>query len=428
MANPFYIEPFGGVNVGAGLTGLADRMERRRMRQEDISREDAAIERAQKKFAEAKQAATTAYQSGDPDQIASVVMAYPEISQALTQAIGFKNQATKNNMIESLRTAVINPDKIPELIETRKDFVRAQGGDPTQTEGEISRYEEDPGAYVDKLKMTWAALDTEGYNAWRKATDEDYDPSRMGKTEVLPDGTTVIATSKGPAVWSAAGERLSGEDAAKAIREAQEFGIDIESRRAGGRKRAEFEERKEFEPEIAKLTKAQEAAQKRAEESIEKLADVREQIGLLDEVVSAIEEGASTGAVSSKLPSIRAASQRLDNLQRRLGLNVISNTTFGALSEGELSLALDTALPTGMKPEDLKQWAIDKRNAQEKLANYLEDAAIFLSEPGNTTADWIKMQRQQQKGGGRPDNARQAPDGNWYVPDPNRPGKYLRVD
>lgn len=27
----------------------------------------------------------------------------------------------------------------------------------------------------------------------------------------------------------------------------------------------------------------------------------------------------------------------------------------------------------------------------------------------------------------RQDGARQAPDGNWYVPDPNRPGKYLRV-
>lgn len=29
---------------------------------------------------------------------------------------------------------------------------------------------------------------------------------------------------------------------------------------------------------------------------------------------------------------------------------------------------------------------------------------------------------------GAQDQSRQAPDGNWYVPDPNRPGKYLRVD
>lgn len=29
---------------------------------------------------------------------------------------------------------------------------------------------------------------------------------------------------------------------------------------------------------------------------------------------------------------------------------------------------------------------------------------------------------------GTPDNARQAPDGNWYVPDPARPGKYLKVE
>lgn len=41
---------------------------------------------------------------------------------------------------------------------------------------------------------------------------------------------------------------------------------------------------------------------------------------------------------------------------------------------------------------------------------------------------------QQAGGSGAPaapppvPNARQAPDGNWYVPDPNRPGKYLRVE
>ncbi|MCB4770478.1 hypothetical protein LGR54_17860 [Ancylobacter sp. Lp-2] len=28
---------------------------------------------------------------------------------------------------------------------------------------------------------------------------------------------------------------------------------------------------------------------------------------------------------------------------------------------------------------------------------------------------------------GAPQGARQAPDGNWYVPDPARPGKYLKV-
>lgn len=76
-----------------------------------------------------------------------------------------------------------------------------------------------------------------------------------------------------------------------------------------------------------------------------------------------------------------------------MGLDVIGSVTFGSLSEGEMELALDTALPTGLDGPELIKWAEDKIAAQEKLATYLEEQAIFLSKPGATPADWIKSMR-----------------------------------
>jgi hypothetical protein len=113
----------------------------------------------------------------------------------------------------------------------------------------------------------------------------------------------------------------------------------------------------------------------------------------IDEAIDLIDQGARTGVVASKLPSVRAASIQLDNLQGRLGLDVIGNTTFGALSESELKFALDTALPKNLKGEDLKKWLVRKREAQQKLSGHLTEVATFLGTPGNTVADWLELQK-----------------------------------
>lgn len=134
-------------------------------------------------------------------------------------------------------------------------------------------------------------------------------------------------------------------------------------------------------------------------EAIEQLSSVRQNIATIDEAIEAIDEGASSGAISSRLPSIRAASVKLDNVQRRLGLDVIGSVTFGALSKGELDLALATALPTNLDEPELREWLVRKKSAQQKLAAELEEAAIFLGKPGNTRAEFMEMKTQ---GGDKP--------------------------
>ena len=140
-------------------------------------------------------------------------------------------------------------------------------------------------------------------------------------------------------------------------------------------------------------TEAAKIAQAQSAETFKQLRPVRNSIGKISEAITAIDAGANTGTLQSRLPSFTDASKRLDQIQRELGLNVIANTTFGALSDSELRFALDTALPTNMEPAALRQWLIEKRSAQQKLAAYLEDVAIFLGTPGNTVASFLGQQR-----------------------------------
>jgi hypothetical protein len=126
------------------------------------------------------------------------------------------------------------------------------------------------------------------------------------------------------------------------------------------------------------------------------LRSVSVNIANIDEAISALDAGANTGPFAKYAPSIKAASVELDNLQRRMGLDVIGSVTFGALSKGELDLALDVALPTGLRPLELREWLVRKRSAQSKLSKYLGEAAVFLGRPGNNVAKWVEMQEERK--------------------------------
>ncbi len=150
---------------------------------------------------------------------------------------------------------------------------------------------------------------------------------------------------------------------------------------------------KELKPTVDAKTEAAKIAQKKAQQFFEQIPAVQEKISLYDEAIKAIQQGAETGAIARFLPNVRQAAIKLDNIQKRLGLNVIQNTTFGALSENELKFALDSALPQGLEGPELIAWLKNKKRAQEKLLNYMREAAEFLSQPGKTLNDWLQLQK-----------------------------------
>ncbi len=155
------------------------------------------------------------------------------------------------------------------------------------------------------------------------------------------------------------------------------------------------------EPKKERRIRLTKAAVDKANKAFAEVDKIKLNVFNLNLALDAVKAGAGTGAIESMLPSIRAASVALDNIQGRLGLDVIGAVTFGALSKGEMDLALSVALPTGLDGPELIKWINDKITAQTKLAAYLDEQAIFLSETdeeGNphSVADWRKLQKAKQ--------------------------------
>tara|TARA_R110000803_G_scaffold210685_4_gene283231 strand:- start:2888 stop:3988 length:1101 start_codon:yes stop_codon:yes gene_type:complete len=121
--------------------------------------------------------------------------------------------------------------------------------------------------------------------------------------------------------------------------------------------------------------------------SFEKIGSITTNIRNIDRAISAINRGAKTGVIAKLVPSITAASRELRQIQNELGLDVIGSVTFGALSQGELDLALETAIDLGLEPEALKDVLTRKKEAQNKLIDYLDEQMQFLDD-GGTLAGW----------------------------------------
>jgi hypothetical protein len=136
---------------------------------------------------------------------------------------------------------------------------------------------------------------------------------------------------------------------------------------------------------------------KAIDEGFSKIQNINSNIGNIDRAISAIDEGASTGAIESRFfPTIKAATVKLEQVQNELGLDVLNSVTFGALSAEELKLALRTALPTGLQPKELKKFLEDKRQAQSKLRDYYKDQINFL-DSGGTLAGYLRSKERDNQ-------------------------------
>lgn len=138
-------------------------------------------------------------------------------------------------------------------------------------------------------------------------------------------------------------------------------------------------------------------AQEKSGAAFDKMETLQGNIRNYNSVIEAIDKGADTGAIMGRLPSFRAASIELDNLRKRLGLDVVGLTTFGQLSKGELDLALDVALPDKLDEAELRDWVVRKRDAQMKLYNVLEEMTIDLGSGQYTISEWITNKKEQAK-------------------------------
>jgi len=222
----------------------------------------------------------------------------------------------------------------------------------------------------------WSAVPPEG---WSESVDAGGFETQT--SQILDGGLIVFAGKDGTSKVVRAGtnEEVKGEEALSAIKEAQDLGVDLQTRRAGGRRAA---------------TVAVNISLK----AFDQVSKSRSNIATLTEAKRLIlEEDANTGVIANKLPNWKASTIALETVKNELGLDVVGSVTFGALSEGELNLALSTALPTNLNEVDLVDWIDRKISAQGKLQDYLYAQAIYLSDGDKTIGDWLRSQKDEKE-------------------------------
>jgi len=152
---------------------------------------------------------------------------------------------------------------------------------------------------------------------------------------------------------------------------------------------AEIEQNKTF----GKLTGSSRA--KAIDAGIKRIETIDLGITNLDKAIELVAQGAGVGVIESQLPSLKAASVELDFIQKKMALDVIGAVTFGALSKGELDLAKEVALPTGLDSAELTQHLQNRKVAQQKLRDYFNDQIQFLDQ-GGTVAGFLREQERSQ--------------------------------
>jgi hypothetical protein len=285
------------------------------------------------------------------------------------------------------RQRISSLDKqINEQLKTSPDIPQSLRINKDHTLGLFKQFREDPEQYGRSLAAEDATL-----TRMNQLKAIDGDPSS------LVDKLTQMGLTPGTKEWRDMATQLSTQSKAPVVTTNVDLGSglkkgydwkDPEDHSQG----AGFVIGGSEDPEViaAKNTalKQSTAAADTAVASFNAVDGIRENIYNLNQGLAELANGANTGPIAQFFPTLYNSTQRLMNVQKRLGLDVVGGVTFGALSAGELKLALDVALPVGLSEEALKVWMTDKIDAQTKLAGYFEEQGVFLSKAGNTQADW----------------------------------------
>ena len=215
--------------------------------------------------------------------------------------------------------------------------------------------------------------------AYKQLITTQYDTSGsiIRATERFPNGAYYVVTDAGRKVYNPQGQLVTGEEAAKTLLEAQESQNLITAQGAG-------------------LSEAQKLQSKYVNEAFAKSDQLTTSIANIDTAIGAIDEGAPRNVFMNLLPDITEQSATLTSALRRMGLDVVSSVTFGALSQSELNIAMDTAYPQNASGPALKAYLQDRKTALQKLRKYTEEAAMFLQNPNNTRSDWMQIVQQRR--------------------------------
>lgn len=134
---------------------------------------------------------------------------------------------------------------------------------------------------------------------------------------------------------------------------------------------------------------------KTIDKGFERIQNIDKGIRNLDKAIAAIDAGAKTGALQRFAPTVRASTAELEQIQNLLALDVLNSATFGALSEKELEVVKDTAMPDKLSPPELRKWLELRKSGEQKLKAYFKEQINHLDQ-GGTVASFLRMKDREQ--------------------------------
>lgn len=341
--------------------------------QQSVSRKEQARSQAQEIF-----------KSKSPEQISDFLIENPEYSKIFDAAGEYASPISKQSKLDTARNISLGSNVQEELQKSLR-VIQQEGGDPTDT---LKMLEQQPENIKDIAESIWASMDPVGHKEFRLSNPiggED-DSSLPAETRAFND----LIKDFSPKEQSNA-KRIKAGLKGRAMNSSLMTAIEQGKVSNIAEAKAEIKKAEKF----AEMTATSRA--KTIDKGFESIQKIDQGLVNIDDAISAVDADAGVGAFEKLWPSVKSASVELDNIRGRMALDVVGATTFGALSKGELDLAKDIALPTGLNTAELKDYLIRKRAAQVKLRDYYNEQIQFLDQGGSVAQFLRKKEREKSE-------------------------------
>lgn len=141
-------------------------------------------------------------------------------------------------------------------------------------------------------------------------------------------------------------------------------------------------------------------AKKRAEEAGKNIEDVKKsmfdsdqninsQIGLYQQALQALDQGAYTGWANQYFPSLRDSTLQLENVRNAIGLDVASTSKLQPISNSDLQIIMNTAIPMYQSEPGVRQFLTDKIAALTKAKKVSAEGVKYFDKKDSSLSGWL---------------------------------------
>ncbi|MCG6365118.1 phage DNA ejection protein [Vibrio fluvialis] len=127
---------------------------------------------------------SAAFQSENPDAIAQAMLKYPEASELINKAFNFRNEATRNNFLDTNYKIMSDPKNAEKYLNERVDYLTRIGGEPAETLNRIQILKNNPERFMKMTKGYTASLSPKRWDAYRATQAKEITPYQQEQIDI----------------------------------------------------------------------------------------------------------------------------------------------------------------------------------------------------------------------------------------------------